>query len=86
MIKKPLMTDSSGQYAVSRVGNAAQTFIIIAAMASLFGVLGWLIFGNIGLITALVIAFVLALSTPKISPRVVLKMYGARRLAYGSLL
>ena len=76
------MTDSSGQYAVNRLGNAMHTIIIIAAMAALFGVLGWIIFGNVGLVTALVLVLVLALSTPKISPFMVLKMYGARRLTY----
>ena len=74
------MNDRFVPYAAGRFSNALQTFIIIAAMASLFGVLGWLIFGGVGLVIALVVAFVLTLSTPKMSPRVVLKMYGARRI------
>ncbi len=76
------MTRSSGHYRVSRFGNIVQTGIIIAAMAALFGLLGWIIFGTMGLVWALVLALVLALTTPKISPLMVLKMYGARKLSY----
>jgi heat shock protein HtpX len=59
-----------------------QTFIILAGMAGLFGVLGWMIFGTTGLLCALVMASLLFLFTPRISPWLVLRMYRARRLSY----
>lgn len=76
------MTKNSEQYAANKIGNMFQTFIIISGMAALFGALGWTIFGKMGLVWALVLAFVLSLTTPRISPHMVLRMYGARNLSY----
>jgi heat shock protein HtpX len=58
------------------------TVIILAGMGGLFGLLGWMIFGATGFLCAIVIAFVLFLFTPKVSPWLVLRMYRARRLSY----
>ena len=77
------MTNSSEQYTAIKIGNMLQTGIIIASMAGLFGVLGWMIFGKIGLIFAVVLVIVLSLSTPKISPHVVMRMYKAYMLSGG---
>ena len=59
-----------------------QTVVILAGMGVLFGLLGWMIFGTTGLLCALVMAFLLFLFTPKVSPWLVLRMYRARRLSY----
>ena len=75
------MTNSSEKYTANRVGNMLQTGMIIASMAGLFGVLGWLIFGETGLIFAVVFAVVLSVSTPKISPPVVMRMYKAYKFS-----
>jgi len=75
------MKNNSEQYTANKINNILQTCMIIAAMAGLFGVLGWMIFGGIGLISAAVFALVLSLSTPKISPHVVMRMYKAYRLS-----
>ena len=75
------MTTSSEQYTTNKLGNMLQTGMIIAAMAGLFGVLGWMIFGKIGLVFAVVLAVVLSLSTPRISPHVVMRMYKAYKLS-----
>jgi len=76
------MMDRYNRLRAGKIGNAIQSLIIIAGMASLFGLLGWMILGKTGLIWALVIVAVLFFSTPKISPLMVLRMYGARRLAH----
>jgi heat shock protein HtpX len=59
-----------------------QTVIILAGMGGLFGLLGWMIFGTTGLLSALVMVFFFFLFTPKVSPWLVLRMYRARRLSY----
>ncbi|HOJ14248.1 MAG TPA: zinc metalloprotease HtpX [Deltaproteobacteria bacterium] len=63
-----------------RVSLFFQTLVIMAAMACLFGLLGWVIFGRGGLVWSVMLALVIFLGTPRISPWVVLRMYRARRL------
>lgn len=75
------MTDGSGQYAAGKIQNIFHTGMIFLAMAALFGVLGWLIFGKLGVIFAVAAAVVLSLSTPRISPHVVMRMYKAYQLS-----
>ncbi len=59
-----------------------QTAVILAGMGGLFGLLGWMIFGTTGLVWALLVVLLLFLSTPRVSPWMVLKMYRARQLSY----
>jgi heat shock protein HtpX len=59
-----------------------QTAVILAGMGALFGLLGWMIFGTTGLVWALLVVLLLFLSTPRVSPWMVLKMYRARQLSY----
>lgn len=61
--------------------NAVQTVVLLSAMAALFGVLGWMVFGLIGIILALIAVGILLLTTPKLTPPVILHMYGARSLS-----
>jgi heat shock protein HtpX len=80
-----VMIKNSEQYAANKLSNMFQTFIIVFGMAALFGALGWMMFGKIGLVWALVLVFVLSLTTPRISPHMVLRMYGARKLTYSEV-
>jgi heat shock protein HtpX len=57
-----------------------QTLVIISGMAGLFGAIGWVVFGKAGLYWSMTIAAVLFLTTPRISPWMVLKAYRARML------
>ncbi|HVN72229.1 MAG TPA: zinc metalloprotease HtpX [Desulfomonilia bacterium] len=57
-----------------------QTVVILAGMGCLFGLIGWMIFGAIGLAWALLVALLLFMSTPRVSPWMVLRMYRARKL------
>lgn len=68
-------------YTHSKVSLLFQTLVILAGMAGLFGLLGWLLFGTAGMIWSLVVALVLFATTPRVSPWMVLRMYRARRLS-----
>lgn len=57
-----------------------QTLVILALMASLFGILGWIVFGKAGVVWSLALAAVLFMTTPRVSPWMVLRMYRARML------
>lgn len=57
-----------------------QTLVIMAGMAGLFGVLGWLVFGSAGVYWSLAFALLIFVSTPRISPWMVLRMYRAGML------
>jgi heat shock protein HtpX len=59
-----------------------QTSVILAGMAVLFGLIGWLLMGVMGIVYALFIALILFFPTPKISPRMVLRLYRAKQLSY----
>lgn len=59
-----------------------QTVVILAGMAFLFGLIGWLLMGFMGIFYALFIAAILFLATPKISPWMVLRMYRVKSLSY----
>jgi heat shock protein HtpX len=69
-------------YARGRHHLLFQTIILLAGMAGLFGALGWMLLGWFGLAFALMVSLVLFLSTPRVSPWVVLRMYRARELTY----
>ena len=68
------------RYVSGKFQNTFQTLIILAAMVSLFGLLGWIIFGIFGVFWALMIAGFILVSTPKLSPLLVLRMYDAKAL------
>ncbi len=70
----------STRYASGKIQNTFQTLVILAAMVSLFGLLGWMIFGALGVFWALMIAGFILVSTPKLSPLLVLRMYDAKAL------
>ncbi|HOI08197.1 MAG TPA: zinc metalloprotease HtpX [Deltaproteobacteria bacterium] len=62
--------------------NLFHTALILLSMGLLFGALGWMIFGVIGLILSVMMAVLVLASTPKLNPPMILKMYGARPLSF----
>jgi heat shock protein HtpX len=68
-------------YTHSKIHLLFQTLVILAGMAGLFGVLGWILFGTAGMFWSLVIAMILFITTPRVSPWMVLRMYRARKLS-----
>jgi heat shock protein HtpX len=75
----------ANHYRSNRLVLVFQTSIIIFGMASLFGVIGWMLLGVMGIFYAFFIALILFLFTPKLSPWMVLRMYRARPLSYGEI-
>jgi heat shock protein HtpX len=75
----------TNHYASGKFHMLFQTFVILLGMALLFGLIGWLLLGGIGIVWAMIIALILFLSTPKLSPWMVFTMYQARMLAYNEI-
>ncbi len=64
-----------------RLLNALQSLMLLVAMALILGALGWVVGGDSGLLWALVGGALLVAFNPGFSPRLILRMYGARPLA-----
>jgi len=65
---------------LQRLRNLAQSVALLLAMAAWTGALGWLIAGGWGLLAGLGTAVVAVLAASRVSPWMVLRMYGAQRL------
>lgn len=63
-----------------RLQNALHTFLLLAGMLLLLGMIGWLIFGFVGVIWALGTGVVLLTTASRLSPRLILYLYGAQPL------
>ncbi len=63
-----------------RLLNVLQSALLLAGMAGLLALLGWLLGGQDGVVWALVTAAALMLFSPGLSPAFTLRLYGARRL------
>lgn len=66
---------------LSRIQTVTHTLVILAMMAGLFGLLGYLVLGTTGLFLAFALCFVLLSTSPRIAPGLILRMYGARELS-----
>ncbi|MCE5273573.1 MAG: zinc metalloprotease HtpX [Deltaproteobacteria bacterium] len=73
--------DTGNAYSTGRLHIMLQTVVILAGMAALFGLIGGMLFGLAGLVVAFILVLVIFLSTPKLSPWMVLRMYRARSLS-----
>lgn len=58
--------------------NLLHTFLLLAGMLLLMSLIGWLVAGTIGVMWALGTGLVLMITAPKLSPRLILYLYGAR--------
>lgn len=66
---------------VHKLNNLLQSILLLAGMAALLGLLGWLLAGIEGVIWAGIIGVVFLLVSPRASPRLVFKLSGARPLS-----
>jgi len=66
---------------LSRIQTAAHTLAILAVMAGIFGLLGYLLLGLSGFFLAFAVCIILFATTPRIAPGLILRMYGARALS-----
>jgi len=64
-----------------RIQNLLHTFLLLAGMLLLLSLIGWLVAGSIGVLWALGTGAVLIITAPRLSPRLILYLYGARPVA-----
>lgn len=60
--------------------NAAQTLLLVGVMALILGGVSWFVWGAAGLIFAAVVVAVTWLASQRITPKMVLRLYGAQVL------
>ncbi len=65
-----------------KIGNLVQSLLLLGGMVLMLALCGWILAGSDGLIWALVGGGISLLLSPRLSPRVILGMFGARRLSY----
>lgn len=58
--------------------NRLQSLLLMAVMAGFLGLSGWLLWGRDGLLVLVSVGAVSVLANPSLSPRLVMRMYGAR--------
>ena len=63
-----------------KLQNVLQTILLLAGMALILCALGWMFFGMTGIVWAFFLGLGVLLFSPRITPRAMLKAYGARQL------
>ena len=65
-----------------RLSNLLQSLLLIVAMAAIFCILGWILGGTFGVVAAIALAALLVSFNSGVSPRLLLRMYGARPIDF----
>ncbi len=65
---------------VSKTRNVLQSFLLLFLMGLLFSFIGFLFGGPTGLLVSLAVFVGIAVAAPQVSPQVILRMYGARKI------
>ncbi|GGB88495.1 Zn-dependent protease [Marinobacterium zhoushanense] len=65
--------------------NGLQSLLLILFMGGFLGLLGWLLWGSSGLVLLVLMGMSVVVFNPALSPRWVMKLYGARALPRGQL-
>jgi Zn-dependent protease with chaperone function len=60
--------------------NRLQSLLLLAAMSAFLALFGWLLWGGDGIVMLLGVGIVGVLFNPTISPRLVMRLYGASRI------
>jgi heat shock protein HtpX len=68
-----------------RLRNALHGTLLMAGLAGLLGLVGWLVAGTDGIIVTLIVGAVTIALTPHITPALMLRLFAARRLGPGEL-
>lgn len=64
-----------------KLTNLVHSLLLLGGMAGLLGVLGWMIAGPSGVMWTVLLGILSLLFAPRVSPHLVLRLYGARRLS-----
>jgi heat shock protein HtpX len=67
--------------ATHKLSNLLQSVSLLGAMAALVALLGWLLAGADGVLWAVIIGALILWLSPRASPRLTLRLYGARELS-----
>lgn len=65
-----------------KLNNLIQSALLLAGMAALLGLIGWIIAGGHGLLWTAALGLLVLLLAPRVSPGVILRMYGAVPLGF----
>ncbi|MDH3714571.1 MAG: zinc metalloprotease HtpX [Gammaproteobacteria bacterium] len=63
--------------------NRLQSALLLALMGGLLALVGWLLWGGIGIVTLLIAGVVIVLMNPTFAPQWIMRMYGAKTLTPG---
>ncbi len=63
-----------------RLANGLQSLLLLAFLGAFLGLVGWLLWGREGLVSLAVTLPFLLLLNPAVNPRLLMRLYGARRL------
>lgn len=63
-----------------RLQNVLHTFLLLAGMLFLLGLVGWLLYGVVGIIWAISTGLILLTTAPRFSPKIILYLYRAQRI------
>jgi heat shock protein HtpX len=64
----------------ARLRNFTHSVALIGGIGAIMALCAWLLFGGSGVIWAFVLIAVLILASPRITPELIIRMYGARRV------
>jgi heat shock protein HtpX len=60
--------------------NVIQSILLVGSLTLLAATIGWLLFGVAGILWVIILISMALVFSPTISPQVILRLYGARRL------
>lgn len=63
-----------------RLNNLLHSFLLLGGMLFLLCLLGWMLFGKEGVLWSFFLGVFILVLSPSVSPRAILRLYGARRL------
>ncbi len=71
---------AEGRMYIRKLVNVFQSLLILGSMAAIFAVIGLLVAGKLGLLVAVLVGSMIFLMSPRLSPAMVLRTYGAKRI------
>lgn len=74
-----MVVDGYG-YQQRKLGNLLQTALLMGGLLGLLGLIGWLLAGGEGLLWTLLAGALVLVTSPRVPPRVLLRMHGASPL------
>lgn len=80
MTQRPAPAVDAGTWHRHSLLNRAQSLLLLATLAGFMALLGWMFWGRSGMLAMLAVAALFVLINPSVTPRLVMRMYGALRV------